>query len=56
LKRFSITIDLEDIPVRTVSLEGLLHTKQSIRDKDISDRHILERAIKLFGENSRETE
>jgi hypothetical protein len=54
LKQFAITVDLEGIPVRTVSLEGLLRTKQSVRDKDISDRRILEKAIKLFRENSRE--
>lgn len=51
LKQYSVTVDLEGIPVRTVSLEGLLRTKQTMRDKDVSDRHILERAISTFKEN-----
>lgn len=38
-------IDLDGVPVRTISLEGLLRTKQTLRDKDIADRVILERAI-----------
>ena len=45
LQQFAVTIDLEGIPVRTVSLAGLLRTKQTMRDKDVSDRHILERAL-----------
>jgi predicted nucleotidyltransferase len=48
LKQFIVTVDLEGIPVRTISLEGLLRTKQTMRDKDIADRHILERAIHTF--------
>jgi predicted nucleotidyltransferase len=54
LKQYAVTVDLEGIPVRTVSLEGLLRTKQAARDKDVSDRHILERALKLFREQSKE--
>ncbi len=38
-------IDLDGIPVRTLDLEGLLKTKQSMREKDTLDRQILERAI-----------
>lgn len=45
LKQFAQTIDLDGIPVRTVNLEGLLRTKQTMRDKDIADRVVLERAI-----------
>lgn len=52
LKQYAITVDLEGIPVRTVSLEGLLRTKQTVRDKDVADRNILERALKLFREQS----
>ncbi|GHU30102.1 hypothetical protein AGMMS50256_16360 [Betaproteobacteria bacterium] len=55
LKQFAVTVDLDGIPVRTVSLEGLLRTKQTARDKDVSDRHILERAIEAFRENSGES-
>jgi len=52
LKTFAITVDMEGIPVRTVSLEGLLRTKQTVRDKDVSDRHILERALAIFKQGS----
>lgn len=48
LEQFAVTIDLEGIPVRTVSLEGLLRTKQTMRDKDVSDRNILQRALDTF--------
>lgn len=48
LKQYGVTVDLEGIPVRTVSLEGLLRTKQTVRDKDVADRHVLERALALF--------
>jgi predicted nucleotidyltransferase len=51
LKRYSQTIDLDGIPVRTISLEGLLLTKQTMRDKDIADRAILERAIQALRGN-----
>ena len=53
LKQFAVTVDLEGVPVRTVNLEGLLRTKQTVRDKDVADRNILERAINLFREQSR---
>ena len=38
-------IDLDGIPVRTLSLEGLLLTKQSARNKDVMDKMVLQRAI-----------
>ena len=43
-------IDLDGIPVRTVSLAGLLRTKQTVRSKDAMDRLILERAIEKLKE------
>lgn len=43
---FVQTIDFEGVPVRTLSLEGLLKTKQGSREKDQLDRVILERALK----------
>ncbi|MEW6513504.1 MAG: DUF6036 family nucleotidyltransferase [Pseudomonadota bacterium] len=52
LKQFAQTIDLDGIPVRTVSLEGLLRTKQTVRDKDIADRVVLERAINALKQNN----
>lgn len=44
----SEVVNLDGIPVRTVSLEGLLLTKQSVREKDAADRLILERAIEAL--------
>ncbi len=45
LSKFTETTDIDGISVKTVSLEGLLLTKQTVRGKDIADRNILERAI-----------
>lgn len=45
LARYAEIVDLDGIPVRTLSLEGLLLTKQSVRDKDVMDRVVLQRAI-----------
>ena len=45
LKAYAETVDLDGVPVRTVNLEGLLRTKQTMRDKDVADRAILERAL-----------
>ncbi|VAX07984.1 hypothetical protein MNBD_GAMMA26-1672 [hydrothermal vent metagenome] len=42
---YTETIDLDGIPLRTLTLEGLLKTKQSAREKDVMDRQVLERAI-----------
>jgi predicted nucleotidyltransferase len=48
LKQYAETVDLEGIPVRTINLEGLLRTKQTMRDKDVADRIVLERALETF--------
>ena len=45
LKQYAETIDLDGLPVRTVNLEGLLRTKQTLRDKDVADRSVLEQAL-----------
>jgi len=45
LRRFRQTVDLDGVPVQTVSLEGLLLTKQTLRDKDLLDRVVLEKAL-----------
>ena len=45
LARYAEIVDLDGIPVRTLSLEGLLLTKQSVRDKDVMDRMVLQQAI-----------
>jgi len=51
LKQYVETIDLDGIPVKTLSLEGLIKIKQSIRDKDTMDRVVLERAISTIQDN-----
>jgi len=56
LRKYSQTLDLDGVPVRTVSLEGLLLTKQTMRDKDVADRLVLERALEfLKGHHDDET-
>lgn len=45
LSRFAQSTDIDGVEVRTISLEGLLLTKMTVRDKDVLDRAILERAI-----------
>lgn len=48
----TLTIDLDGISVRTVNLQGLLLTKQTVRDKDIADRIVLERALAVLNAHS----
>jgi hypothetical protein len=48
LSQYSAAIDLDGIPVKTVSLEGLLLTKQTTRDKDVMDRIVIEQALEMF--------
>lgn len=48
LQPFAVTVDMEGTPVRTVDLEGLLRTKRTMRDKDVSDRQVLERALQAL--------
>ena len=45
LSRYAEVIDLDGIPVKTVTLEGLLLTKQTMREKDVGDRLVIERAL-----------
>jgi predicted nucleotidyltransferase len=54
LTKYIETVDLDGIPVRTINLEGLLLTKQTVRAKDVSDRMILERAIEVIRQNQAE--
>jgi len=53
LKQFAEKLDLDGIPVRTINLEGLLRTKQTMRDKDMADRIVLERALEALHDNPR---
>jgi hypothetical protein len=48
LSQYAETIELDGIPVKTISLEGLLLTKKTTRDKDVADRIIIERALEVF--------
>lgn len=48
LKQYAETLDFEGVPIRTINLEGLLLTKQTVRDKDVTDRAILERALQAL--------
>lgn len=48
LKQYAETVDLEGLPVRTVNLRGLLLTKQTLRNKDVADRIVRERAMEAF--------
>jgi tRNA A37 N6-isopentenylltransferase MiaA len=42
LKQYKEIIEVDGIPITTLSIEGLLLTKQSMRDKDVMDRKTLE--------------
>jgi len=53
LRQYAQTIELDGIPVQTISLEGLLLTKQTLRDKDVADRIILERALEVLRDKTR---
>ena len=48
LIRYAETLELDGLAIRTVNLEGLLRTKQTMRDKDVADRAVLERALEEF--------
>jgi len=45
LSRYAETAYFDEIPFRTLSLEGLLLTKQTARAKDVADRLAIERAL-----------
>ena len=45
LQPYAVTIDFDGVPVRTLSIEGLLKTKQTSHEKNKLDRMILERAM-----------
>jgi len=45
LLKYEEVIEVEGIPVRTINLEGLLKTKQTVRPKDAADRLVMERAL-----------
>ncbi|OGA16292.1 MAG: hypothetical protein A3H32_14760 [Betaproteobacteria bacterium RIFCSPLOWO2_02_FULL_63_19] len=45
LAEYAQTVDLDGVPAKTVNLEGLLLSKQTVREKDALDRSVLERAL-----------
>ena len=45
LNQYAETVDIDGVPARTVNLQGLLLTKQTMRDKDAVDRIVIERAL-----------
>jgi hypothetical protein len=53
LEPYAQVIDLGGVPVRTVSLRGLLLTKQTQRPQDIQDCLVLSRAIDAQGSGQR---
>lgn len=52
LKQYAETVDMDGLPIRTVNLEGLLRTKQTMCDKDVADRNILEQALQVLREQA----
>ena len=53
LKQYAETVDFDGLPIRTINLQGLLRTKQSMRDKDAADRIIIERALDSFDQHGK---
>jgi predicted nucleotidyltransferase len=45
LKAYMETIDIDGIPVKTINLEGLLLTKQTLREKDVLDKKLLQKVL-----------
>jgi predicted nucleotidyltransferase len=48
LSQYAQLVDLDGIQVRTLSLEGLLLTKRTMRPKDQSDCAVIERALAVL--------
>ncbi|OGR01359.1 MAG: hypothetical protein A2511_06925 [Deltaproteobacteria bacterium RIFOXYD12_FULL_50_9] len=42
LQKYTEIIEVEGIPITTLNIEGLLLTKQSVREKDVMDKKMLE--------------
>jgi len=50
LKKYTEIIEVDGVPMTTLSIEGLLLTKQSMRDKDVMDRRSLEIILNRINE------
>lgn len=46
LRQFIEDVDVDGEPIRVLNLEGLLLTKQGMRDKDRADRQVIEQALR----------
>jgi hypothetical protein len=51
LSRYAETAYFDEVPFRVLGLEGLLLTKQTMRDKDTADRMAIERALAAVGKS-----
>lgn len=51
LKKYTEIIEVDGIPITTLNIEGLLLTKQSMRDKDVMDRRSLEIIMNRINES-----
>jgi hypothetical protein len=47
---YSEIFELDGVPITTLSIEGLLLTKQSMRDKDVMDRKSLELILRRMND------
>lgn len=45
LSRYIVQIEIDGVSIPVLSLEGLLLTKEGLRDKDKADRAVLLRAL-----------
>ena len=52
LKQYTQIVNVDGVAVRTVSLEGLLLTKRTMREKDHADCVVIERALAAMKETS----
>jgi predicted nucleotidyltransferase len=48
LSQYAETIELHGIPVKAITLEGLLLTKRTLRHEDVADRIVIGRALEAF--------
>lgn len=53
LKQYAQIVDVDGVAVHTVSLEGLLLTKRTMREKDHEDCAVIERALAAMSRSSK---
>ena len=51
LIKYTEILELDGVPITTLSIEGLLLTKQSMRDKDVRDRKSLELILRRMNDS-----